>query len=96
MISFYPFVRGNDIYLIYNNSLEVDKYCNPTAMNYGKTCMRLAKLSPDGQVDYKTIMKCDTRKSFFKQFWLADGNGTVYICTNGKQGYGIESFEIKD
>ena len=96
MISFYPFVRGNDIYLIYNNSLEADKYCNPTVMNYGKTCMRLAKLSPDGHVDYKTIMKCDTRKSFFKRLWLADDNGTVYICTNGKQGYGIESFEIKD
>ena len=96
MISYYYFVKGNDIYLVYNNSLEHDKYCNPTVMNYGKTCMRLAKLTPDGKVDYKTIMKCDTRKSFFKSLWLADDNGTVYISTYGKQGYGIESFEIKD
>ena len=96
MISFFPFVRGNDIYLVYNNSLEHDKYCNPVPMNYGKNCMRLSKLSDDGKVDYKTIMKCDTRKSYIKSLMLADEDGTVYICTSGKQGYGIESFQIKD
>lgn len=96
MITYFPFVKGNNIYLVYNNSLEHDKYCNPTPMNYGKTCMRLAKLSPDGKVDYKTIMKCDTRKSFLKSLVLADDNGTVYIYTNGKQGYGVESFDLKE
>ena len=95
-LSYSSFVKGNDIYLIYNNSLEHDKYCSTTPLNYGKACMRLTKLSPDGQVDYKTIMKCDTRKSYFQRLWLTDEDGTVYICTNGKQGYGIESFEVKD
>ena len=65
-------------------------------MNYGKTCIRLAKLSADGKVDYLTIMKCGVRKSFFQSLMLVDDNGTVHICTNGKQGYGIESFEIKE
>lgn len=96
MISYYPFVRGNDIYLVYNNNLEHDQYCNPVPMNYGKTCIRLAKLSADGKVDYLTIMKCGVRKSFFQSLMLVDDNGTVHICTNGKQGYGIESFEIKE
>ena len=96
MISYFPFVKGNNIYLVYNNSLENDKYCNPTPLNYGKTCMRLAKLLPDGKVDYKMIMKCDARKSFLKNLLLVDDNGTVYISTNGKQGYGVESFDVKE
>ena len=96
MISYSSFVKGNNIYLVYNNSLEKDKYCNTVPLEYGKACMRLAKLTPDGSVDYKMIMKCDARKSYFQKLWLADDNGTVYICTNGKQGCGIESFEIKE
>ena len=95
-ISYSSFVKGNDIYLIYNNSLDPSGYCSTNPMEYGKACMRLAKLSSDGKVDYKTIMKCDTRKSYFQRLWLADDNGMVYICTNGKQGYGIESFEVKE
>ena len=95
-ISYDHIVDGNNIYLIYNNSLEHDKYCNPTPLEYGSTCIRLTKLSPDGAVDYKTIMKCSTRKSYLKRLWLVDDDGTVYICTTGKQGYGIESFEIKN
>ena len=95
-ISYSSFVKGNNIYLVYNNSLDPDGYCSTNPMEYGKACMRLAKLSPDGKVDYKTIMKCDTRKSYFQRLWLADDNGMVYICTNGKQGYGIESFEVKE
>lgn len=95
-ISYDPFVKGNDIYLIYNNSYDHDKYCNPTPLGYGNSCIRLTKLSPDGKVDYKTIMKCETRKSYFKRLWVVDDDGTVYFCTGGKQGYGIESFELKD
>lgn len=65
-------------------------------LDYGKACMRLTKLSADGKVDYKTIMKCDARKSYFNRIWLVDDDGTVYISTGGKQGYGIESFTLKE
>ena len=95
-ISYSSFVKGNDIYLIYNNSLDPDKYCSTMPLDYGKACMRLTKLSADGKVDYKTIMKCDARKSYFNRIWLVDDDGTVYISTGGKQGYGIESFTLKD
>ena len=95
-LSYSYFVKGNDIYLIYNNSLDPAGYCSTVPLEYGKACIRLAKLSPDGNVDYKMVMKCDTRKSFFQRLWLADDNGTVYFCTNGKQGYGIESIEVKE
>jgi len=96
MISYSSFVKGNDIYLVYNNSLDHEGYCSTNPMEYGKACMRLAKLSPDGKVDYKTIMKCDTRKSYFQRVVLADDDGSVYICTNGKKGVGVESFDLKD
>lgn len=96
MISYYHFVIGNDIYLVYNNCLEHEQFCNPVPMNYGKSCMRLTKLSADGKVDYKTILKCSVRKSYIQSLMLVDDNKTVYICTNGKQGFGIESFEIKE
>ena len=95
-ISYSSFVKGNDIYLMYNNSLDPDKYCSTMPLDYGKACMRLTKLSADGKVDYKMVMKCDTRKSYFKRVWVADEDGTVYFCTYGKQGYGVESFVIKE
>ncbi len=95
-LSYSYFVKGNNIYLMYNNSLDPDKYCSTMPLDYGKACMRLTKLSANGKVDYKMVMKCDTRKSYFKKVWLADASGTVYFCTNGKQGYGIESFDLKE
>ena len=96
LISFSHIVKGDDIYLVYNNSHETEGYCVPYPINYGKCCMRLAKLSPDGSVDYKVIMECENRKSYVRDVMLADDDGTVYISTSGKQGFGIESFTLDE
>ena len=96
LLSFSHYVKGNDIYLVYNNTHDPDGYCTPIPLNYGKCCMRLTKLSSDGDVDYKVIMNCENRKSYVKDILLADEDGTVYFSTSGKQGYQIESFHTEE
>jgi len=62
---------------------------------YGQSCVRLAKLSPDGVVERRSVLRCEARKSYFHKLWLVDGND-IYFGTQSKQGYAIEPVSIKD
>ncbi len=93
-ISYYAFQKGNDIYLVYNNNIEPDKECALNVLNYGKTCVRLTKIAGDGEVTKKVVMRCDTKKNFFQNVWMVDGDN-VYFGTDGKPGYQIEGMSIE-
>lgn len=97
-LSFSSFQKGNDIYLLYNNSLSPDDmfYLNNN-MGYvdfdkcREICVRLAKISPNSEVERETVMKCDTHKNFLLNLWLMDDED-VYFSTLAHKSYIIESF----
>ena len=53
--------------------------------------MRLAKISPNSEVERESVMKCDTRRNFLLNLWLVDDE-EVYFSTLAHKSYIIESF----
>ena len=101
-ISFSSFRKGNDIYLLYNNSLSPDDMCymndNLSYLNFdncGNICVRLAKISPNKEVERESVMKCGTRRNYLLNLLLVDDN-EVYFNTIAKNAYIIESFSLDE
>ena len=101
-LSFSSFRKGNDIYLLYNNSLSPDDmyYMNDAMGNInfdisGKMCVALDRISPNNEVERESVMRCGARRSFFLNLWLVDDN-EVYFSTIANKSYVIESFSLDE
>ena len=101
-LSFSSFRKGNDIYLLYNNSLSPDEmyYMNDMMGNVnfdlcGKMCVALDRISPNNEVERGYVMKCGARRNLFLNLWLVDDD-EIYFSTMADKSYVIESFSLDE
>lgn len=99
-LSFYPIVKGHDIYFIYTDNIinynGKNKGKERASINIGKTkntCLVMAKFANLGDVERKVVMLPSKMKEVFNTIWNVDDD-RVYFGAFGKKIYNIYHFDI--
>ena len=98
-VSFYPIIKGSDIYFIYTDNIKnfngKNKKPERLSVNVAQpkqTCVVMAKFANLGDVERKVVMLPTKLKESFNTVWNVDGD-RVYFGTFGKN-YSIYHFDL--
>lgn len=99
-LSYCPIIRGNSVYLIYNDNInnyngEAEGRISAN-LNEDKTvCLVLTKIAKLDDVERKVVMIPAKEKRIFDKVWYFDGT-TLYFGVNAKKSYTLEKIVLND